>query len=546
VVSGFYGRIFNSTISGNSAAGTSAGYGGGVYVVEGALLENVTLAGNDATTEGGGVWGPPTGTPGFPPTLVVLRNTIVGDNAAPLSPDCNSVYSADYNLIEHAENCVVAGQRTHNVSQDPGLEPLADNGGATLTHALMAASPAVNAGSCLDCLGTLVVSDQRQVSRLEGPCDIGAYERSGPFLCTATLTFGAPCGSEQGVRIDCGRDLNLDGDLDEPGEVTQDPVYVCDGHVGPSGPAGPTGPTGATGATGATGPTGETGPPGPTGATGATGAMGPTGDTGATGPAGPVGPTGLTGPPGAAGTAGWTALVLVSGEPAGANCAFGGHRIDTGLDDGDGGGTAADGVLQAGEVDLTSYVCDGGPGADGSSGASALIIVEDEPAGGNCPEGGKRIQTGLDDNRNGQLDDSEVDAVSFVCHGANGADGTDGADGADGAEGAAGPSGDSGRDSLFRIGDAGASCPAGGQKLEIGLDLNRNGQLDDEEVNAQLTRYVCNGTATAMEPQSGQASGGCSCAVASSRPTAVPAWMVVLVLGGGVWVRRRRKRGRGA
>jgi hypothetical protein len=40
---------------------------------------------------------------------------------------------------------------------------------------------------------------------------------------------------------------------------------------------------------------------------------------------------------------------------------------------------------------------------------------------------------------------------------------------------------------------AGANCATGGVKIEMGLDANGNGVLDAGEVNAALTRYVCNG-----------------------------------------------------
>jgi hypothetical protein len=42
-------------------------------------------------------------------------------------------------------------------------------------------------------------------------------------------------------------------------------------------------------------------------------------------------------------------------------------RIDTGIDDGAGGGIAGDGVLQPGEVRQTQYVCNGAPGANAVS-----------------------------------------------------------------------------------------------------------------------------------------------------------------------------------
>jgi len=66
-----------------------------------------------------------------------------------------------------------------NIDKDPLLGPLADNGGFTLTHALGAGSPAIDAGDPLNCPAT----DQRGFPRpidgdgLNGPrCDMGAYE----------------------------------------------------------------------------------------------------------------------------------------------------------------------------------------------------------------------------------------------------------------------------------------------------------------------------------------------------------------------------------
>jgi hypothetical protein len=62
---------------------------------------------------------------------------------------------------------------------DPLLEPLADNGGLTLTHALRPGSPAIDRGTGVtsatffDCPKT----DQRGVTRPMGmACDVGAFE----------------------------------------------------------------------------------------------------------------------------------------------------------------------------------------------------------------------------------------------------------------------------------------------------------------------------------------------------------------------------------
>jgi hypothetical protein len=44
---------------------------------------------------------------------------------------------------------------------------------------------------------------------------------------------------------------------------------------------------------------------------------------------------------------------------AGATCATGGVTIQVGLDNGDGGGTAGNGVLESGEVDDSTIICNG-------------------------------------------------------------------------------------------------------------------------------------------------------------------------------------------
>ncbi|MEM9537758.1 MAG: choice-of-anchor Q domain-containing protein [Cyanobacteria bacterium P01_E01_bin.45] len=73
---------------------------------------------------------------------------------------------------------------------DPGLEPLADNGGPTQTHALKANSPAINAGSNPDGLAT----DQRGdgFSRVVGGgTDIGAFELQDPPISSDSFYFSA-------------------------------------------------------------------------------------------------------------------------------------------------------------------------------------------------------------------------------------------------------------------------------------------------------------------------------------------------------------------
>jgi hypothetical protein len=68
-------------------------------------------------------------------------------------------------------------------------------------------------------------------------------------------------------------------------------------------------------------------------------------------PPGPPGPPGTAGPAGPPGDAGANSLVSLTAASPGADCANGGERIDVGLDSND------DGVLEANEVQHTTFIC---------------------------------------------------------------------------------------------------------------------------------------------------------------------------------------------
>jgi hypothetical protein len=128
---------------------------------------------------------------------LVLRNTIVssiGSSACSTTNFFNSGGSLttigdDYN-IDSDGSCGLSGTDIPGV--DPLLAPLADNGGPTFTHALIAGSPAIDAGNPaapgsggLACEAT----DQRGVVRPVGSrCDIGAFEGSVTSTTTTTTT----------------------------------------------------------------------------------------------------------------------------------------------------------------------------------------------------------------------------------------------------------------------------------------------------------------------------------------------------------------------
>lgn len=175
--------LINSTLSGNSATQN----GGGLSNAGTALLFNVTLASNLADSDSNGV-GSGGGLHNLPGASLTLRNSLIADNVN----DCSGeLTSAGYNLIEDATGCVITGDLTGNlIGLGANLGPLQNNGGATFTQALLAGSPAIDAGDLLGCVdqnGALLGVDQRGYARLNR-CDIGAYEYDSPGTPTPTAT----------------------------------------------------------------------------------------------------------------------------------------------------------------------------------------------------------------------------------------------------------------------------------------------------------------------------------------------------------------------
>ena len=114
--------------------------------------------------------------------------------------------------------------------------------------------------------------------------------------------------------------------------------------------------------------------------------------------------------------------------------------------------------------------------------STAARQVDLDPDDERCPYGGVLVQTGIDENRNGKLDDDEVDASEAVC---NGAPGTNGDDGLPSLL----------KRTVLAIGDA--NCPAGGEFIQSGVDANGNSILDDDEVDASA--YLCTSPASLLK-----------------------------------------------
>ncbi len=166
-------NVTNSTISGNTANVSGGGIfnsnAGTLTVANSALTDNT--ANGSSSGSGGGIHK-------FSGT-VTLTNTIIAGNANPNSPDCSgSPTSLGHNLIGDDTGCGFTPASGDLSNTDPLLGPLADNGGPTLTHALLPGSPAIDAGdnSVLGPPNNLT-GDQRGEPRLSGMhVDIGAYE----------------------------------------------------------------------------------------------------------------------------------------------------------------------------------------------------------------------------------------------------------------------------------------------------------------------------------------------------------------------------------
>jgi hypothetical protein len=108
-------------------------------------------------------------------------------------------------------------------------------------------------------------------------------------------------------------------------------------------------------------------------------------------------------------TTGTNSLIRLDAEPPGANCSQGGTAVKSGLD------SNSNGILDASEVTSITFVCNGLPGKDGQNGKNSLVRLDPEPSGANCAYGGTAVRSGLDINGDRRLDDSEVMVTKFVC-----------------------------------------------------------------------------------------------------------------------------------
>ena len=219
-----------STVEGNAAAG---GSGGGMVLFGTPTIVNSTVSGNTSSADGGGIRASGAGTKSVDQSTIAgnqgglgdgisavvasveLRRTILANTGG---DECegSTFASLEDNLQPGNDPDCAFGPGDHPGS-NPGLGPLADNGGATETRALGSGSAARDAIASADCPAAPLDEDQRGVARPgagSAACDIGAFEYSD----------GDADGVEEGVD-NCPNAANpgqQDADLDGIGNVCDD------------------------------------------------------------------------------------------------------------------------------------------------------------------------------------------------------------------------------------------------------------------------------------------------------------------------------------
>jgi hypothetical protein len=200
---GLTGTLQNCTISGNSTPpdGAASAFLLITWSGESATLTLTacTIARNVGSTNGACILAALTGNSGL---TNILLSTLIADNEGPnFVLDGNPVLqSLGHNLDSDGTSGLVNGANgdlagTVASPIHAKLGRLLDNGGPTLTMALLSGSPALGAGACTDANGAPLLVDQRGFPRPQVTgCDIGAFENQAPTLiCPVAQTLTASC-----------------------------------------------------------------------------------------------------------------------------------------------------------------------------------------------------------------------------------------------------------------------------------------------------------------------------------------------------------------
>ena len=173
--------LINSTVSGNTATER----GGGIWNARLATLTNITVSSNDATT-GDAIFSEGAGS--SEPAIITIRNSVI-EGACHHQNSSSASSSNGYNIESPGDTCGFdqQGDQVNVSAEQLNLGELADNGGPTMTHALLT-EPVVSVAidqipeaDCEDAEGAPLRTDQRGEPRPAGTtdpkmCDVGAFE----------------------------------------------------------------------------------------------------------------------------------------------------------------------------------------------------------------------------------------------------------------------------------------------------------------------------------------------------------------------------------
>ena len=176
--------VFNSTFSGNSdvsggAAIWIAGTGGNSTVTVSASTFSGNITGNPI---GGGIHVEgPSGN-----AVLNIGDSILNAGVSSANIDNNSgtVTSFGYNLSSDNGGGFLNGT-ADQINTNPQLGPLQNNGGSTLTHALLDGSPAIDKGKADAVVSLMAITDQRGIGR---PIDLAS-------IANATAGDGSDIGA---------------------------------------------------------------------------------------------------------------------------------------------------------------------------------------------------------------------------------------------------------------------------------------------------------------------------------------------------------------
>jgi hypothetical protein len=198
--------LVGSTVSNNTAA-----FGGGISTSGNLIALNTTLANNEATDSGGGIYFSHTDSAmqanlynttiayndardgvggGFrvePNATFNIYNSLTAHNTRADSPepdDCSgAIFSHANNLFGATSDCSITKINSSQyglLNSIDLLGPLVNNGGRTQTIAILDGSNAIDGGpsvGCFDRNSQIITEDQRGFPRpLGAHCDIGAFE----------------------------------------------------------------------------------------------------------------------------------------------------------------------------------------------------------------------------------------------------------------------------------------------------------------------------------------------------------------------------------